>query len=331
MDEFKLRSINEFDEDFAAEVKALRTAKASPAVPPVPQQKKETLIPEMSRPAVEEPVEIDFFGSDPIPAPAAPVAPVPPITPIAPAAPAAPAVPPVSLYKTEKTDSSSVKPFVYEPQKFEDDDDDDYYKNTDTKDRTKLFLAGKIISIVMLAVTLLLFIFGCFITIFYDNKDSSAAGCTFSSLAKDNAAISSSKNGNPEKAGALIISKKVKAEDYKSGDLIAVPADEAGCDIYQVVSISNETSDGFDLIVVDTNSDSTASLTVASEDIFGKAVYSLGGLGKLVSFATSNLVLVCILFLLLAAFWCILIVLIEKIQAKQNEEEEDNEEDVKIR
>lgn len=319
MDEFKLRSINEFDEDFAAEVKALRAAKASPAVPPVPQQKKETLIPEMSKPAVEEPVEIDFFSSDPVTAPAAPVPPAAPIT---------PAVPPVSLYKTEKTDSSSVKPFVYEPQKFEDDDDDDYYKNTETKDRTKLFFAGKIVSIVMLALTLLLFIFGCFITIFYDNKDSSAAGYTFSSLAKDNAAISSSKNGDPEKAGALIVSKKVKSEDYKSGDLIAVPADEAGCDIYQVVSISNETSEGFDLIVVDTNSDSTASLTVASEDIFGKAVYSLGGLGKLVGFATSNLVLVCILFLLLAAFWCILIVLIEKIQAKQNEEED---EDITVR
>ncbi len=322
MDEFKLRSINEFDEDFAAEVKALRAAKVSPAVPPVPQQKKETLIPEMSKPAVEEPVEIDFFSSDPVTAPAAPAAPVPP------AAPITPAVPPVSLYKTEKTDSSSVKPFVYEPQKFEDDDDDDYYKNTETKDRTKLFFAGKIVSIVMLALTLLLFIFGCFITIFYDNKDSSAAGYTFSSLAKDNAAISSSKNGDPEKAGALIVSKKVKSEDYKSGDLIAVPADEAGCDIYQVVSISNETSEGFDLIVVDTNSDSTASLTVASEDIFGKAVYSLGGLGKLVGFATSNLVLVCILFLLLAAFWCILIVLIEKIQAKQNEEED---EDITVR
>ena len=319
MDEFKLRSINEFDEDFAAEVKALRAAKASPAVPPVPQQKKETLIPEMSKTAVEEPVEIDFFSSDPVIAPAAPVPPAAPIT---------PAVPPVSLYKTEKTDSSSVKPFVYEPQKFEDDDDDDYYKNTETKDRTKLFFAGKIVSIVMLALTLLLFIFGCFITIFYDNKDSSAAGYTFSSLAKDNAAISSSKNGDPEKAGALIVSKKVKSEDYKSGDLIAVPADEAGCDIYQVVSISNETSEGFDLIVVDTNSDSTASLTVASEDIFGKAVYSLGGLGKLVGFATSNLVLVCILFLLLAAFWCILIVLIEKIQAKQNEEED---EDITVR
>lgn len=319
MDEFKLRSINEFDEDFAAEVKALRAAKASPAAPPVPQQKKETLIPEMSKPAVEEPVEIDFFSSDPVTAPAAPVPPAAPIT---------PAVPPVSLYKTEKTDSSSVKPFVYEPQKFEDDDDDDYYKNTETKDRTKLFFAGKIVSIVMLALTLLLFIFGCFITIFYDNKDSSAAGYTFSSLAKDNAAISSSKNGDPEKAGALIVSKKVKSEDYKSGDLIAVPADEAGCDIYQVVSISNETSEGFDLIVVDTNSDSTASLTVASEDIFGKAVYSLGGLGKLVGFATSNLVLVCILFLLLAAFWCILIVLIEKIQAKQNEEED---EDITVR
>lgn len=322
MDEFKLRSINEFDEDFAAEVKALRAAKVSPAVPPVPQQKKETLIPEMSKPAIEEPVEIDFFSSDPVTAPAAPAAPVPP------AAPITPAVPPVSLYKTEKTDSSSVKPFVYEPQKFEDDDDDDYYKNTETKDRTKLFFAGKIVSIVMLALTLLLFIFGCFITIFYDNKDSSAAGYTFSSLAKDNAAISSSKNGDPEKAGALIVSKKVKSEDYKSGDLIAVPADEAGCDIYQVVSISNETSEGFDLIVVDTNSDSTASLTVASEDIFGKAVYSLGGLGKLVGFATSNLVLVCILFLLLAAFWCILIVLIEKIQAKQNEEED---EDITVR
>ncbi len=329
MDEFKLRSINEFDEDFAAEVKALRAAKVSPAPAPVPQQKKETLIPEMSKPAVEEPIEIDFFSSGPVPAPQTPAAPV---TPPAPAAPVAAAVPPVSLYKTEKTDSSSVKPFVYEPQKFEDDDDDDdYYKNSDNKDRTKLFLAGKIVSIVMLALTLLFFIFGCFITIFYDNKDSSFAGYTFSSLAEDNAAISSSKNGDPEKAGALIVSKKVEAGDYKSGDLVAVPADESGCDVYQVISIGNETSEGFDLIVIDNaDSASTASLTVASEDIFGKAVYSLGGLGKLVGFATSNLVLVCILFLLLAAFWCILIVLIEKMQAKQNEEKEEDE-DINIR
>lgn len=321
MDEFKLRSINEFDEAFAAEAKALRAAKAAPVAPTAPVQKKETLIPPMQKPENDEPFEIDFFSSDPASAPAAPAAPA------APVAPAAPAAPPVSLYKTEKMDSASVKPFVYEPQKFEDDDDDNYYKkNSEAKDRSGLFLAGKIVSIVMLAVTLVVFIFGCFITIFFDNKDSSFAGYTFSALASDNAAISSSKNGKAEKGGALIVSKKVEAADYASGDLIAVPADETGCDIYQVVSICNETKDGFDLVVVDTNSDSTASLNVASEDIFGKAVYSLGGLGKLVSFATSNAVLVCILFLLLAAFWCILIVLIEKIQAKQSAEEEENDE-----
>ena len=54
MDDFKLKSLDDFDRDFIAQTKAPKAA--------APAHKKESLIPKMEKPVDEEPIEIDFFG-----------------------------------------------------------------------------------------------------------------------------------------------------------------------------------------------------------------------------------------------------------------------------
>lgn len=172
---------------------------------------------------------------------------------------------------------------------------------------------GKIVSIVLLAATVVVFVLGCFVSIFLDNGGSNIGGLCFNTMSGDLNVTGVS----PVSEGDLIISKKIEPADYAVGDMIAVPsATTDGCDIHIINSISNAGFDDAEFVTSDiTNSNQFPSTIMASTG-YGIVSSYIPVLGKLLSFAIENAILVCILFVLLAAFWCLLLVLLEKTNSK---------------
>lgn len=349
MEEFKIKSLDDFDSMFMSSKNAAPKAPVAPAAEPVqapvqpaapinnapvqpvapaPAPKKESLIPEMET----GPVEINFFEIDGVPAGAAPAA-QKPASNVYSAAPVsqnygednsssfnpAPkaAQPPVSLYQAESMNNGGIQQFLYQPKEGYSEDED-YEEDEESANGGVLPMVGKIVSIVMLAITLLAFVLGCFVTIFLNNKDSKCGKICFATVAED------AVDGFGVKKGSLIICKSVDIEEYEENASVAVPTNVEGCKLYQVISVDKDQKY---ITVADPSGDSNASQTYTLEDIYGLATFNLGGLGKVIQFASNNSILVCILFLLLAALWCLCIILIEKSQ-ENKDTEEDEEEDL---
>ncbi len=171
------------------------------------------------------------------------------------------------------------------------------------KKSSKGALAGKIISIVLLAATVIVFVLGCFISIFLDNGGSNLGGICFNTMSTDTSVVSK---------GDLIISKiSDDVADYASDGFIAVPsATQNGCDVMQINS-AETTFDGNISINAYDLTTSTYTVVMASNS-YGVVSSYVPALGGLISFAIENAILVCVLFVLLAAFWCLLLVLLEK-------------------
>lgn len=336
MDDFKLLNLDDFDREFKSEIDASAVPESAPAAP---VQKKNSLIPEIEKPVEEEPVEIDLFAmpeveAEPVPekqpevkaeetpAPAAAPA-ADPFAPVynTPAAPPLVNTPPAPLYESEKMSDTSIEPFIYNPP--EDYEEDNYYDEDYKEKKTnKGALAGKIIAIVLLVSTVVVFICGCFVAAFLDNPSSSIGGTTFSTLAQDNEKISVSK-------GSLIIAKKVLPGDYQTGDLVAVPSSTGeGCDIMYVNTVAPSSEDSCLLTVSNTANMSGGTVTYESKDTSGKVNYYIPAAGGLIRFAMQNAILVIILFILLAALWCLIIILIDKSQSgKKTEDIAEEEQD----
>ena len=176
------------------------------------------------------------------------------------------------------------------------------------KKKSKGALAGKIISIVLLAATVVVFVFGCFISIFLDNGGSNIGGLCFNTMSTDLEMAGVS----PVSSGDLIISKLAEPNEYASGDMIAVPsATLSGCDIH-IINTVNYMGDDAELITTDITSVPQCESAVMATGCYGIVSSYIPALGGLISFAMDNAILVCILFVLLAAFWCLLLVLLEK-------------------
>lgn len=356
MEEFKIKSLDDFDSMFMSSKNTAAEAPAAPAAPavepvqapvynapvqpaepvynppvqpvaPAPAPKKESLIPEMET----GPVEIDFFEIDGVPAGAAPApAPQRPASNVYSAAPvsqnygvdinsgynAAPkaAQPPVSLYQAESMNNGGIQQFLYQPEKGYSDDND-YEEYEESGKGGALPMVGKVVSVVMLAITLLVFVIGCFVTIFLNNKDSKCGSICFATVAED------AVDGFGVKEGSLVVCKSVAIDGYNENDTIAVPTNVEGCKLYQVVEVKKEAN----LIVFADPSDNGGTQSRSPEEIYGLATFNLGGLGKVINFASNNSILVCILFLLLAALWCLCIILIEKSQENKAPEEDEEE------
>ncbi|MBR3779937.1 MAG: hypothetical protein IKK63_01890 [Clostridia bacterium] len=166
-------------------------------------------------------------------------------------------------------------------------------------------LAGKIISIVMLCVTVVTFILGCFVTIFLDNSGTDIGGLCFNTMSHDIENLEVSE-------GDLIISKKCDVTEYTPGDYISVPASGlSGCDIQVLTSVSVYSEDNASLSVTPVSS-SGYPYTLPSASSFGVVVRFIPALGGILRFAMDNAILVCILFVLLSAFWCLILVLMER-------------------
>ncbi len=172
---------------------------------------------------------------------------------------------------------------------------------------------GKIVSIVLLAATVVVFVLGCFVSIFLDNGGSNIGGLCFNTMSSDLDVAGVS----PVSEGDLIISKKIEPADYAIGDMIAVPsASTDGCDIHIINSISNAGFEDAELTTTDITNSAQYFSTVMASSSYGVVNSYIPLLGKLLSFAIDNAILVCILFVLLAAFWCLLLVLLEKTNSK---------------
>ncbi len=187
--------------------------------------------------------------------------------------------------------------------------------------KSKGALAGKIISIILLAATVIVFILGCFVSIFLDNNGSNIGGLCFNTMSTDIEVTGIS----PVSKGDLIISKIVQPGEYEMGDMIAVPSvTTEGCDIHIINAVNPLGLEDAEFITNDITNQSQMSNTVYASSCYGVVNSYIPAVGGLLSFAIENAILVCILFVLLAAFWCLLLVLLEK-SAKPSTKSENDE------
>lgn len=290
MNEFKILSIEEFDADF---VQNIRIKKSLPKPAPqsfIPEMiKPETKPVEITSPVVSEDIQ-DIISSD-------------------------------TAIETESSPEEEEKPAKYfnKPAK-DDSDDEDFTAPLPVEKQKKKktgagLLAGKIISIVLLCVTVVTFLLGCFTAVFLNNG-ADIGGSTF------NAQLREIKIGDDSiKEGALIVSEKIEPNEYTENlnKPVAVPVDgksNEGCDIMYIYSAKDVTIDNATIEVYDPISNQISSRVYSHSELFGIVTYYIPFAGSLLSFAISNAVLVCALFVLLAAFWCLIIILISKNRKK---------------
>lgn len=324
MDDFKLKSIDEFDSQFVEEQKKRRASL---------NKTRESLIPPMAKSpnTDDEPIEIDFFNidSEPAAAPAKAAQPVPPVRKPA-AAPISQQtggdVPITQLYHADSMSEKTVEPFVYEPQSYDEEDDKPRGKKNHIKQsgdkKVKMnggALAGKIVAIVLLAATVAVFIFGCFISVFLDNSTRTLGKYTLSTQASDVEV-----NGAAVSKGDLIIGQKVSPDAYAVGDYVAVLSTTAeGCDIMVVNSVESSSDESCRLELISASNLSGTATTYNSADTLGKVTFYVNSLAGLIGFAMNNAILVCAVFILLAALWCLMLILTEKEQLKKQMIQED--------
>lgn len=177
---------------------------------------------------------------------------------------------------------------------------------------TKGLLAAKIVCIIMLVVTLLVFIGGCFISIFLNNDGVDLNGICFNTLAADTK-LSKEKL----REGDLIISQKADFEELKDSlnKPIALPVegvDNVGCEIEYIYSVSNIIEDEASIVTYDPQTKEISAEKKVGDLTYGIVTGYVPFIGGVLAFALNNAILVCILFVLMAAFWCLLMILIEK-------------------
>ncbi len=296
MEQFKLKSIDELDLEFVNKSKTESVA--------APQAK--SLIPEMEKPAVskaDETIGAHYF-TKPAQAPEGDVE-------FSPEGQKKKARPLIPIGQTP----SPYSPVGAMPDNRETIDlSEDSFEEDEPKKKSKGILAGKIISIILLCATVVTFLLGCFVTIFLDNNGTDIGGYCFNTMGQDIEDLGVSK-------GDLIISKKLEANEYQAGNLIVVPSQMfEGCDIQSVQYINSYSSTSVQITTNALSGGMGYTNTVTSANCYGKVTSYIPVLGGLLSFAMENAILVCILFVLLAAFWCLLLVLIDKSAAKSSKE-----------
>ncbi len=306
MEQFKLRSIDELDVDFVNMLNEQTKANVNK------NDTFDSLIPEISK---EESVQEEVFTESyfknapqneniepiftPQPADDAPKAPRP-LVPIG-------------------QGNATYSP-TGEEKILSEDDFDDYDDKSKNIKGGKGALTGKIISIVLLAATIVTFVLGCFVTVFLDNNGSDLGGICFNTMSTD---VIDSSGQTIVSKGDLIISKKVEPSEYAISDMIAVPSaiEQERCDIHIINSIpssSFSSPEYIELMTTDITSSTSYSASVNSSNAFGIVTSYIPVLGGLLHFAMDNAVLVCILFVLLSALWCLILVLIENKKPKAN-------------
>ncbi len=178
-------------------------------------------------------------------------------------------------------------------------------------------LIGKIAAIVLLIGTIVVFVLGCFVTIFLDNNGSDLAGMCFNTVRTD---TFDSTGELIVSKGDLIISNKAEPSEYTPGRMIIVKSnatlDEQFSDIHIINSVVSVTGTSAELVTTNLASPADGVTNISSENTYGLVNSYIFALGNLLHFAIDNAILVCALFVLLAALWCLLLVLLENINSK---------------
>ncbi len=301
MDQFKLKSIDELDLEFVSKSRGQ-------ASDTIKQEPKSSLIPEISK---NQPVKRseETIGAHYFQKPAQPVNQDPVYSP-APAAQQKKARP---LVPIGQNPPSYIPKGTAAPAETEEDLDfsnGNYGEAKVDKPEKKKSgggaLAGKIIAIVLLAATVITFVLGCFVTIFLDNNGTDIGGICFNTMGQDIESLG-------VKKGDLIISKKAEISEYVTNELIAVPnSNLEGCDIQSIQRVSTYSTNDAEITTVAMQNGIGYENTVMASSCYGIAKTNIFALGSLLNFAMDNSILVCVLFILLSAFWCLLLVLIEK-------------------
>lgn len=281
MENFKIRSIDEFDFDFVAKINEQKNNEISSV-------SDEIVITE---PVTDEPVNenqedvnISFFSKS-----AEPEIESEPETHDDPAS-------PVALSYESVSEGT-----VNQPEKSK---------------RSGAATAGKIASIIMLAATIIVFVLGCFVTIFLDNNGSNLFGLCFNTISAD---IYDSTGSKIISKGDLIISEKADVSEYVSGKMIVVKSNNPESDysdLHIINGVMSVTGTNAHLTTTNLADPYAGSLTVMSEDTYGIESSYIPLLGTILHFAMDNAILVCVLFVLLAALWCLILVLIENQKTK---------------
>lgn len=177
-------------------------------------------------------------------------------------------------------------------------------ENNDEPKSIKGLAAVKIVMIVFLALTVLAFVLGCFVSIFLDNDGLDIGGYCFNTQS-----VSTEQLG--VKQGDLIISKKVDINGYNSNDVVCVPsADGNGCEIQIVKNTYQNGPDQF-INTISIDNGYAIENSVQHSQCYGLVKRYVPAVGKAINFAMRNAILVCILFVLVAVLWCIILVLLE--------------------
>ncbi len=288
MNEFRIISIEEFDADF---VQNIRVKKPQPKAAPVsfiPEMiKTDTMPAEVETPVItEEP--LDVYSSET----------------------------PDIKYSAPEEDTSShyFSKHADDEEKEKYDEPAPYIKSSKKKSKGGM-LAGKIISIIMLCITVVTFLLGCFTSAFLNNG-ADIGGVSFNTQLRD-----ISIGNDTIKEGALIISKKVATSEYTENlnrpvAVIVDGKETEGCDIMYIYSTKDVTIENAFVEVYDPISNQISSRLYSHSDVFGIVTHYIPFIGNLLSFAINNAILVCALFVLLIVFWCLIIVLISKNKKK---------------
>lgn len=294
MEQFRLKSIDELDLEFVNKITA----------PKAPVSETKSLIPEMEK-APEENKAEETTGAQYFTKPAQQQVAAPASEEEAPKKKARPLIP---IGQTP----SPYSPVGAMPDKKEiiNFSESNFEVEDEPKKKSKGALAGKIISIVLLCATVVTFLLGCFVTIFLDNNGTDIGGYCFNTMGQDIEDLGVSK-------GDLIVSKKVAVSEYQIENLIVVPSSMfEGCDIQSIQSITPYSTDSVQMTTAAISGGMSYTNSVTSANCYGIVTSYIPVLGGLLSFAMENAILVCILFVLLAAFWCLLLVLIDKSSGK---------------
>lgn len=179
--------------------------------------------------------------------------------------------------------------------------------------------AGKVISVILLAATIIVFVLGCFVTIFIDNHGSDIFGYTFNTVSTD----TYDSNGTELfSRGDLVISRKAEPSEYVTGEFVIVKSNAAGeeyySDVHYITSILSVSPERAEITTVNLSSPGIGTATISSDNTYGICL-GLGRIpaaGNILHFAMDNAVLTCVLFVLLAAMWCLILVLIENGKSK---------------
>lgn len=211
---------------------------------------------------------------------------------------------------------------------------DEKKKKPEKVKQSGLAITGKVIATILLVATVVTFVFGCFTSVFLDNS-ALDLGISISTVNSDTKINSVSEEVQIFSKGDLVISKKEDNLKYaeifneasygEDAKLIyltytTVPDNEEYySDVYRLTGVTSSSESNTVLTAVNLSSGNYEAIEINtdSKDFHGLVTsFYIPMLGGILHFANDYAILVCILFILMAAFWCLILILIDNQRGK---------------